>query len=97
MLTGAWLLGVAVALLAVNLAATYLLDRPGGDSGPAVAGRAAEGGDQSAAARGDDGVECPRCGTENDPEYRFCRSCVAQLPGAGSTRNRASPPGWLTR
>ncbi|MDH5020912.1 zinc ribbon domain-containing protein [Halobacterium rubrum] len=97
MLTGAWLFGVAVALLAVNLAATSLLDWLGGDSGQAVTARTVENGDQSSTAPGDDGVECPRCGTENDPEYRFCRSCVAQLPGAGSTRQRASPPGWLTR
>lgn len=22
---------------------------------------------------------CPRCGSENDPAYTFCRSCVARL------------------
>ena len=22
---------------------------------------------------------CPRCGTENDPDYTYCRSCVAAL------------------
>jgi hypothetical protein len=25
---------------------------------------------------------CPECGTENDSSYRFCRQCVAELPGA---------------
>jgi len=24
---------------------------------------------------------CPECGTENDSSYRFCRQCVAELPG----------------
>ncbi|WP_324756440.1 DUF7577 domain-containing protein [Haloarcula sp. GH36] len=24
-------------------------------------------------------VDCPQCGTTNDPNYRFCRTCVADL------------------
>jgi hypothetical protein len=24
-------------------------------------------------------IECPQCGTTNDPTYRFCRTCVADL------------------
>ncbi len=27
-------------------------------------------------------VTCPECGAGNDPEYRFCRDCVAELPGS---------------
>lgn len=27
---------------------------------------------------------CPACGTPNDPTYRFCRQCVADLSNAGS-------------
>ncbi|MFB6303454.1 MAG: zinc ribbon domain-containing protein [Haloferacaceae archaeon] len=27
-------------------------------------------------------VRCPDCGTANDLGYRFCRACVAELPGA---------------
>lgn len=26
-------------------------------------------------------VICPDCGNENDDGYRFCRNCVAELPG----------------
>lgn len=26
-------------------------------------------------------VTCPACGTENEFGYRFCRSCVGDLPG----------------
>mgnify|MGYP000713571324 CR=1 FL=1 len=33
-----------------------------------------------AAAGGDTVCQCPECGTENDPTYRFCRQCVAELP-----------------
>lgn len=25
---------------------------------------------------------CPECGTENELGYRYCRSCVSELPGA---------------
>lgn len=27
-------------------------------------------------------VTCPECGADNDPEYRYCRDCVAELPGS---------------
>lgn len=29
----------------------------------------------------DDSVSCPTCGVPNDPSYRFCRLCVADLSG----------------
>jgi len=39
-------------------------------------------------------VECPSCGAENGTEYRFCRRCVAELPGGfaggGSTETPRS-------
>lgn len=30
-----------------------------------------------------DTVRCRACGTANGAEYRFCRACVSELPGAG--------------
>jgi hypothetical protein len=27
-------------------------------------------------------LTCPQCGARNDPSYRFCRICVADLPGS---------------
>ena len=39
-----------------------------------------------AAARADAGrdtIPCPVCGAPNDPTYRFCRRCVADLSGTG--------------
>jgi len=34
---------------------------------------------------------CPTCGTENDPDARFCKGCGAPLADAG-TRSTSSPP-----
>ncbi|WP_254837609.1 zinc ribbon domain-containing protein [Natronomonas marina] len=28
---------------------------------------------------GEDRVACPTCGAPNDPSYRFCRRCIADL------------------
>ena len=25
-------------------------------------------------------LDCPRCETANEPDYRYCRECVAELP-----------------
>lgn len=37
--------------------------------------------DVDEATTADDAVcQCPECGTENDPTYRFCCQCVAELP-----------------
>ncbi|WP_121822889.1 DUF7577 domain-containing protein [Halostella salina] len=44
-------------------------------------------GDRSEAA-----VACPDCGAENEPGYRFCRRCVAELPGARPTTPAGGPP-----
>lgn len=35
-------------------------------------------------------VECQHCGVTNEPEYRFCRQCVSELP-RGSTVFQARP------
>jgi hypothetical protein len=46
-------------------------ERPGDDAGEPTA--TDHDADRSAS------VACPACGTPNDPEYRFCRACVAEL------------------
>ncbi|MFB6176975.1 MAG: hypothetical protein ABEI99_07520 [Halobaculum sp.] len=35
-------------------------------------------------------IRCPGCGTENDPDYRFCRQCVSELP-VGLSRGDGRP------
>lgn len=59
---------------------------------------------REAAARADGAAEasddeevtrCAECGVANDPGYRFCRNCVAELPGAtpaGTSPGRRSQP-----
>jgi len=72
-----------VALVAIaigQLAATVLLYHWLGDgtseSSEPVAAPEAIPGDAT-----DGVVVCPRCGTPNAPGFRFCRDCIAELPG----------------
>lgn len=37
-------------------------------------------------------VACRECGTVNEQEYRFCRRCVAELPGATELETRSRAP-----
>lgn len=41
-----------------------------------------DGTDEGAESRDRPNVTCPECGTENDPEFTYCRDCVAELPGS---------------
>lgn len=88
--------GLMLVALVVDLAAVVVLvrlasryrsrSRPSPDAGGEEGrGDAAV----SAAADAPDGstVTCPACGAANEPEYRYCRACVAMLPGhAAGTR-----------
>ena len=45
-----------------------------------------------------DVVECPDCGADNELGYRYCRSCVAELPTAMAfERDADGPLGRLSR
>ncbi|MFB6118915.1 hypothetical protein [Halosegnis sp.] len=90
-----------VALLAlfgaVNLALTFALLRwRRGDLGrSAVAGAPTTATttavpDSDADADGST-VQCRECGTPNEPDYTFCRACVARLPGNGQAVGPAPP------
>lgn len=77
----AWVTGAFVALTILHvlvLVAAVRIRRDG-------ASRARD------AATGD--VECPDCGTRNEPDYRFCRRCVARLPGGRPGGDGSSSPG----
>lgn len=37
-------------------------------------------------------IECPSCGTDNEAGYRYCRSCLGELPGwTNFARERRNP------
>jgi hypothetical protein len=63
-----WLSALLGATLLVNVALGYVLWRRGAEAG-------VDHGERSDG----DAVVCQACGTENDTDYRFCRSCVAEL------------------
>lgn len=37
-------------------------------------------------------VTCPDCGAENERGYRYCRSCVTELPGSNLPTSSSSTP-----
>lgn len=81
MITGQWLLGLVIGGLAVNALFAYYAHRYFRRLRGAPDSEVSAHEDEAAAT--DDGaVACLHCGAENEPEYRFCRSCVNELPGA---------------
>jgi hypothetical protein len=97
MLADPWQFGLVAVLLTVNVAVSYWLyrrlrgpaagsplgtdhDLLGAESSP---GEATESAATTGETAGSAAVACPACGTPNDPEYRFCRACVAELTASG--------------
>jgi hypothetical protein len=54
-------------------------------------------GDADAGSADGDTVRCRQCGAENQRRFRFCRNCVAELPGASLAAGAggASRPGIM--
>mgnify|MGYP000117195005 CR=1 FL=1 len=96
-MTGKWVYGAILVLSVLHLLALAYAyrNRPdaGGDEreGRDAAGRGATGvdGETTDHAHGED-VECPECGAVNGRDYRFCRRCVAELPGEMSVLEQSS-------
>lgn len=81
MITSQLLLGLVIGILAANaFFAYYTYQAQQQSRSPADAEGPSHENDRSAAAESE--VECRHCGTENEPDYRFCRECVSELPGA---------------
>lgn len=87
MITGQWLLGLVIGGLAVNALFAYYAHRSFRRLREAPDSEVSTHEDD-VAATDDSGVTCLHWGTENEPEYRFCRSCVSELPGTGGYGRR---------
>jgi hypothetical protein len=73
--------GLVLALLAFNVCwylTVRLLQRS--DAAGALSGRETDQGRETVSGT----VRCPECETENERDYRYCRSCVGTLPTAAT-------------
>lgn len=81
-----WAIGALAVILFVHLT-VYALVR---------GGATAENGATSVSDRQqyvtDDGVACPNCGEVNEPDYRYCRQCVSELPSGVSFLPESTGP-----
>jgi hypothetical protein len=97
MIDGHWELGLLVGLILVHVLVTYAAYRLRGRE-PAAATDAAPSADGDLIDAENDVVECPDCGADNELGYRYCRSCVAELPTAMAfERDADGPLGRLSR
>lgn len=83
-----WHLGLLAGLIALQVALAYGTYR---GYRRRISGESDAGVGQYVDA-GEGVVQCPRCGTDNDLGYRFCRSCVGELPGAAGFQRAADGP-----
>lgn len=83
----AWLYGVLIALIAVQLFAAYASVRTHRTDGTALGDETDAVVDESAEV-----VSCPSCGAENDLGYRFCRQCVGELPVSSPYPTKSGAP-----
>ena len=91
-----WQFGILIGWIAINALLAYRAYHLQEQRASAGADPTDGGGDLVDA---DDGVvECPDCGGANELGYRFCRSCVSELPGRMAFgRDADDPLGRLTR
>lgn len=91
-------LEILIALVGIQLAALVYLSYRRAHDEPATATTPDEPeGEPAEPSNGTDAaVECGDCGAENDPSYRYCRRCVADLSGESIPgRRERSPSGRL--
>ena len=95
MLGDQWQFGILIGWIAINALLAYRAYHLRKRRVATVSDSTDDGGLVDA----DDGtVECPDCGAANDLGYRFCRSCVSELPGTtGFDRDADGPLGRVAR
>lgn len=89
MLESEWLYASLAIVLGAHLVTLAYVALSRGREAAARADGAAEASDE------EDLQRCTECGATNDPGYRFCRNCVAELPAAapaGTSMGRRSQP-----
>lgn len=91
-------LEIALALVGIQLVVLLYLHYRRPDDEPTATATARESEDGLADRPNEDDavVECGGCGARNDPGYRYCRRCVADLSGDAVPGGRdRSPSGRL--
>lgn len=88
MLTEQWQLGLLVVAFCLHVLAVGLAyRRRDRTSEPAASTPERDLVDREAGV-----IECPTCETVNDLGYRYCRSCVSELPGAVASDSAGNTP-----
>lgn len=82
-----WLLWYLPAIFLFQLLIVWYVIKRSGRAGETTRGTPVER----------ESITCPRCETENQASYRFCRSCVEELPrdGLGKGSASTSPQKWI--
>ncbi len=90
MITEQWQLGLLIGLFAVHLLAVGFAYRHGkrGSRGAVPA----SGSERDLVDPAEGVVECPACAAENELGYRYCRSCVTELPTPMRFGGRGTDP-----
>lgn len=81
-----WVQGAVVAVTVTQLVIVWYLYRRSAQSSPSSqAGPAPAESDPEPSVGEGSTVRCSECEARNDAEFRFCRNCTAELPGAHGT------------
>lgn len=83
-----WFVVVALALVVLHVAVAAYLYRSATETSTSSADeylpvQSPESRESASEADGDL-IACKSCGTPNDPSYRFCRQCIADLTSGGA-------------
>lgn len=87
MLGGQWLYGVIAVVIGLHVLTLLYAYRRHGNPTSVSTQADTESSPSTNTETMTDAIACVHCGEMNDPDYRFCRGCVADLAGrtAGDT------------